>query len=278
MENIKIYAFSDEACPNLDGQIVALKRNGLNGVEMRGVDGENVSALSVEKAREIRKKLDDNDLIVWSIGSPIGKINIKDDFEAHLDLFRKSLETSAILGAKCYRLFSFYMPKGEDVSPYKNEVIEKMGRMVDAARGYDIEICHENEKGIYGDVPERCLEIHKALPTVRGVFDPANYVQCGVDTLKGWELLKDYIYYMHIKDAMADGFVVPAGKGIGNVAAIVKDYIARGGNSFTIEPTLAVFDGLSGLEREGESTKALYTYATNGEAFDAACNAFKALL
>ena len=54
-------------------------------------------------------------------------------------------------------------------------------------------------------MPERCLEIHKALPEMKAIFDPANYIQCGVNTLAAWEMIKPYVKYMHIKDALADG-------------------------------------------------------------------------
>lgn len=56
---MRIYAFADEASPAIDGQIAAMRRNGLNGLEIRGVDGENVSTISLEKAKEVRRKLDD---------------------------------------------------------------------------------------------------------------------------------------------------------------------------------------------------------------------------
>ena len=86
MNEIKIYAFADEASPNIDEQITALKRNGLDGLEIRNVDGVNVSDITLEKAKEVKTKLDANGLITWSIGSPIGKIDIeKDDFKAHLE-------------------------------------------------------------------------------------------------------------------------------------------------------------------------------------------------
>ena len=68
---------------------------------------------ALEKAKEVRKKLDDNGLITWSIGSPIGKIKLDADFEAHLDTFRHTLEVAHILGAENLRLFSFYT-KGFD--------------------------------------------------------------------------------------------------------------------------------------------------------------------
>ena len=278
--SINIYAFADEASPNIDGQITAIKRNGLNGLEMRNVDGVNVSDITIEKAKEVKHKLQENGLITWSVGSPIGKIDIvKDDFKAHTEKLKHTLEIADILDSKNIRMFSFYIPNGKDASEYKNEVIERLGVMCDIARNFGVSLCHENEKGIYGDIPERCLEIHKALPGLKGIFDPANYVQCGADTLKAWDMLKSYIYYMHIKDAKLDGTVVPAGQGDGNVKEIVKRFISDGGKAFTIEPHLTVFEGFSHLERKGEKSQiSEYSYPDSNTAFDAACNAFKGLL
>ena len=278
--SINIYAFADEANPNIDGQIKAMKRNALQGLEVRNVDGVNVSDITLEKAKEVKTKLDANGIITWSIGSPIGKIDIEnDDFKAHLEKLKHTLEIANVLDSKNIRMFSFYMPGGKEISNYKNEVIDRLGQMYEIAKEYGVLLCHETEKGIYGDIPERCLELHKALPELKGIFDPANYVQCGVDTLKAWDMLKDYIYYMHIKDAKADGTVVPAGMGDGNVEKVVKNFIEKGGNSFTIEPHLTVFEGFSHLERKGEKSEiSEYGYPDSDTAFDAACNAFKGIL
>ena len=275
-----LYAFADEASKEVDGQIRAMLRNCLNGLEIRGVDGVNVSKITPEKAKEVRRKLDDNGLVTWSVGSPIGKIKIDDDFDAHLDVFRHTLEIADILGAKNLRLFSFYMPKGEDPAPYRQLVIDRLGTFLEIAEGSGIALCHENEKGIYGDVADRCLEIHQALPALKGIFDPANFVQCGENTLRCWELLEEYVHYLHIKDALRDGSVVPAGKGEGNVAQIVKDYLARGGCNMTIEPHLKVFDGLKGLEESGDTSVVgkKYAYPSADAAFDAACGALKNIL
>ena len=278
MDNVRIFAFSDEASPDLDQQIAALKRNDLQGMEIRNVDNINVSVLPVYKAREIRKKLDDNGLRVWSIGSPIGKIGIDDVFASHMDTFKHTLEIAEILGAENMRIFSFYIPEGESADKYRGKVIGRMAQFVEAAQNYDITLCHENEKGIYGDIPERCTEIHHHLPTIKAIFDPANFVQSGVDTLHAWELLAPYVKYMHIKDAMADGAVVPAGFGIGNIPTIVSEFMARGGHDFTIEPHLTIFEGLRGLEREGERTKIRFEYPCSKTAFDTACETFKLLL
>lgn len=280
MEKILINAFADEASSVIDNQIIAMKRNCLNGLEIRNADGINCVDLTAEKAKEIRRKLDDAGLAVWSMGSPIGKITLEDDFEAHLDKLRNGLEVANILGAANLRMFSFFMPKDEDPAPYKQQVIDKVGRMLDVAAGSGVKMCHENEKGIYGDMANRCLELLTTFPQMGGIFDPANFVQCGQDTWEAWNMLKPYIHYMHIKDALANGSVVPAGHGIGNVAKIVPEYIAQGGRAFTLEPHLTVFDGLAALEREGQTSDVgtQFTYPSADAAFDAACEAFQKII
>ena len=279
MQNVRIYAFADEVSSSIDNQIAAMQRNKLNGLEIRNVDGTNVSEISLEKATEVRKKLEHNGLSVWSIGSPIGKTDIYGDFKNDIESFKHTLELAHILNAENIRIFSFFVPQDKDPSEFKNEVIDRLGTFADIASGSGITLCHENEKGIYGDNAERCLDILKAVPQIKGIFDPANFIQCGVDTLKAWDILGDYIKYMHIKDAMSDGRVVPAGCGEGNVCEIVRKYINNGGSAFTIEPHLALFDGLAELEREGEKSNISgFVYKSNDEAFDAACNAFKDIL
>ena len=283
MNNLHIYAFADEASPRIDEQIKAMVRNGLQGLEIRNVDGENVSAISLDKAREVRKKLDDAGLITWSIGSPIGKIDIeKASFEEHLDSLRHTLEVASVLGAKNIRMFSFFLPAGKDPALFRNQVMDRLHRMVEVSAGSGIALCHENEKGIYGDIATRCLDVLTEVPELHGVFDPANFVQCGQDTLEAWEMLKDRINYMHIKDALfSDSSVVPAGKGDGHVGEVLHAFLAKGGCDMTVEPHLAVFDGLKGLERKGDRSivgGGNYVFSSNDEAFDAACSALKALL
>lgn len=273
---MKFCAFADEASPAISGQIAAMNRNGISLLEIRGVDGENISAITPAKAKEVRRRMDDAGLAVWSMGSPIGKISLADDFAPHLDSFKRILEYADILGASKIRLFSFYPIAGESDSVTLEKVLERLNAFCEVTPN-SIVLCHENEKKIYGETAERCLAIHRALPRLRAVFDPANFVQCDVNTLQAWELLKDYVEYLHIKDAMADGVVVPAGHGIGNLAEIIKRYLAQGGEVMTLEPHLTKFIGLDKLEN-GESLKpGLSIYRSNDEAFDAAVAALKAI-
>lgn len=276
---MKIYAFADEASPFIDGQIEAMKRNGLSGLEIRNVDNINVSDITADKAREVRKKMDNAGLCVWSIGSPIGKIGITDDFAAHLDKLKHTIEIADILGSKNIRMFSFYIDAGKNPSDYRNEVIDRLGMMAQIASSCDVALCHENEKGIYGDNAERCLDILDNVSGLKCIFDPANFVQCGQDVNAAWDMLGSRVYYMHIKDALADGSVVPAGYGIGAVKRVVGEFLKNGGNALTVEPHLTVFSGLANLEREGEkSVVGKFQYPDCDTAFDTACDAIKTIL
>ena len=265
---MKLYAFADESSAMIDHQIDAMQRNGLSGLEIRNVDGTNVAQITLDKAQEVRKKMDDAGLITWSIGSPIGKIHIEnDDFAAHLETFKHVIDVAHVLGSENIRMFSFYIPQDKDAAAYHN------------AGGSDIDLCHENEKGIYGDIASRCLQLHQALPALKGIFDPANYIQCGQNTWEGWQMLRSYIKYLHVKDALADGNVVPAGHGIGNLREIIADFKKMGGNALSVEPHLTVFDGLAKLEENGDVSKVgKFVYPSPSDAFDAACTALKVLL
>ena len=100
MLNFILTGFADEASKELDGQIAALKRNGMSYFEPRGINGKNISDFTVEEAKELKAKLDAEGIKVSSIGSPFGKIEIDDDFEPHFEKFKNTVEVAKILEAK----------------------------------------------------------------------------------------------------------------------------------------------------------------------------------
>ncbi len=269
MVNFKLSAFSDEYSSVFDEQIEGLLKNRVRMTEIRGVDGANISELTAEQVKEVKHKLDAACISVSAIGSPIGKIQITDPMEPHLDLLKRVCETASTLETDKIRMFSFYLPKNCNPADYRDEVMERMGRMLDIADEYNLLLCHENEKDIYGDTPARCLELLKATDGRLGcVFDPANFVQCGCDPLSAYFALAPQITYMHIKDADKRGTNVAAGKGLGAIPellALINN--ARSGDFLlTLEPHLSVFKGLEALEG-GEKINVVNTYASSEEAF-----------
>lgn len=276
MAKYRLCAFADEASPELSGQIAAMQRNGISLLEIRGVGGKSFPDLSKEEALEVKARLDDAGIRVFSMGSPLGKMKPGSSFEEHLKVFDRVMEYADIFGCTHVRMFSFYPEPGKSSEENRALTFARLRAFCEhTPKG--VLLCHENEKHIYGETPETCLEILREFPDIRAVFDPANFVQCGVDTLHAWEILHPYVEYMHIKDSDAAGNIVPCGKGIGHFPEILPQYFAQGGSVLTLEPHLSKFVGLSALEAEGESLKGM-TYKDNNEAFDAAASALKKIL
>lgn len=279
MKEIVLGAFADEAGAALTDQIAAMRDNGIRHLEARTIGSKNFIDFTCAEAKEVKEQLDANGLRIWSIGSPLGKIDVTAPLEPHLDRLKHALELGQIMGSEYIRMFSFYLPADEDPAVYRDEVMERLGRMAETAKGSGIRLCHENEKGIYGDVASRCADILEQIPELGGIFDPANFIQCGQDTLQAWELLQERIVYFHVKDCVEGGKVVPCGKGIGHVPEILHRFIARGGWQLTLEPHLTVFSGFADLEKEDAKTKmATYEYPSQRAAFDAAVAALKEAL
>ena len=281
MAEFVLSAFADEYSPKFDEQLEGLKKNGVGFIEIRGVDGTNVADLTDEQLHEVRAKLDAAGIGVSSIGSPIGKIKVYDEFEPHLEKLERCISAAKILGTPNIRMFSFYIPEGKTREECRPEVMRRLGVMLDIARKAGVTLCHENEKGIYGDSPETCLDINNEFGgEMKLIFDPANFIECGCEPFPhGYGLLGDRIYYMHIKDATAEKTIAPAGKGVGRIPEIIADLDKkRSGRIFlTVEPHLRVFAGLAGLETD-EKTKMPNTYETSAEAFGAAVDAIKAII
>lgn len=254
MEHIILSGFSDEIAPELDLQLAAIREWGLSHIELRAADGVNVSDFSTEKVKEVKNKLAGAGVSVSSIGSPIGKIGVEEDFAPHLEKLKRTLEIQKELGAPYLRMFSFYIPQGRAPQDFREEVLDRVGRMVEEAAAWDSVLLHENEKGIYGDNAPRCKELLEAFygPHFKAVFDFANFVQVGQQTLPAYELLKPYVEYVHVKDAQwGTGAVVPAGQGDGHVKDILTDLIGGGWKGFlSLEPHLTDFAGLAALEQD----------------------------
>ncbi|MBE5960969.1 MAG: sugar phosphate isomerase/epimerase, partial [Lachnospiraceae bacterium] len=220
-------------------------------------DGINIADFSMEEAKKVKERLDAQGVKVSALGSPIGKIGVTDEFESHFEKYKHVVELAKVFETPYIRMFSFYLPEGGRKEDYREIVFERIEQMVDYAAKNDIVLLHENEKGIYGDQAPRCLELMKRFygEHFQCTFDFANFVQCDQDTMEAYELLKPYIKYLHIKDALWESKeVVPAGEGDGHVAKILGLLDKNGYEGFlSLEPHLFQFKGLEKLEKNAKS-------------------------
>lgn len=246
--------FADEISPDLTTQLDVVTDLGLSWIELRSVWEVNVLDLSDAQRTEVAGALRDRGLRVSSIGSPIGKIGITEDFGPHLERMRHAADVAQELEAPFIRIFSFFIPEGDDPTTHRDEVMRRMDAIARVGAEAGVALVHENEKHIYGDVPARCLDIVETVDNehLQLAWDAANFVQCGVRPFtEGYAQLRPHLTYVQIKDALlADGAVVPAGQGDGEVRETIRALAEDGFDGFfSLEPHLAAagtFGGYSG--------------------------------
>lgn len=267
---IKLCAFSDEAASSLTGQIKALKRNGITLTELRSVDGKNVKDLTVNEAKTINQRLKDEGISVWSVGSPLGKIDINVDFKNYLDEVKHVCELACVFSTDKIRIFSFFNAYNQ-----RNRVFDYLNEMVKTSQSFGAQLYHENEKGIYGDTAERVLDIMDNVNGLKYVYDPANFLQVGEKASLTLDLLHAKTDYFHIKDAITStGELVPAGYGDGQIQKLIE--MIKDDKVLTVEPHLAVFDAYASIDNTQLKTR--FFYRNSDEAFDAAVSALKDLI
>ncbi len=268
---IKLCAFADEYSGWFDKQIEGLKLHNIPYIELRGIDGKNVTTYTPEDAKIWKKAFDENGIKVWAIGSPVGKVALDKPFEEHLALVKNVCEIAKVLECDKVRGFSFYGAKEND----KELVVERLKQIVDLAKSYGITIYHENEKDIFGENAENCAYLLDNIPDLKCVYDPANFVQSNVDVKNALKTLQGRVDYYHIKDAYyEDGAVVPAGKGDGMLEEMVKGIDKD--TVLTLEPHLTVFSGYSEIDKT--ELKTHYKYPSRADAFADAVKHIKDIL
>ena len=278
MARFVLSAFADEAGETVLDQITALKENGIRFIEPRTFSNKGILTLSEEELSEIKKALDENGIKVNSLGSPIGKYNIEDPFDVHLEQFEKALRACEILDTDKMRMFSFFV-KGDELKKHRDEVIVRLKEMVKIATERGIKLCHENESAIYGQNPEEVFDLLTNVEGLYGIFDAANYRMNGQDVMKGIEATLLNPAYVHIKDAHYESqTILPAGEGEGRIAEIlniVNDKV-DGVVYLTLEPHLMEFFAYKNIDKH--TLKGRYAFDSNREAFDFAVNTLKNLL
>ncbi|WP_436931544.1 sugar phosphate isomerase/epimerase family protein [Halosimplex halobium] len=264
---LPISGFADEIADDLDEQLSTLESLDISHLDLRGVWNENALDLSEDRLDDLEATLDDRGFSVTSIGSPIGKIGIEDDFDPHLERLERALELANRFETDRVRVFSYYIPDGDDPADHREEVLRRTRAAVEKAESAGVTLALENEKDIYGDTPGRMRDLLTTVdsPHLRAVFDPANYLEIGARPYPDALLqVVEYVDQVHVKDAEFGerGEIRPAGEGDGRIGETVAALRDRGFDGpLSLEPHLAFagsaygYSGPEGFEAAAEALK-----------------------
>ncbi len=274
-------AFADEIDSDFDIQLASLKKLGIGLIELRIVNGKSFVELTDAEILTVKSKLDAEGIGLSALGTPIGKIDVDGDFDAHKRLLSRIMDIGDMLGCKTLRVFSFYPAKGMENNEFRVRAFSMIDELLTMAEARGFVLCHENEKDIYGCDADRELEMLDHFGgRLKAVLDPGNFAFCRADASQAYPKLKDYIKYFHIKDADKDGNIVPPGKGVAclfeTLSAVAKDRPDED-IVITMEPHLMVFTGLSTLSKL-DDIKHVYSFETPFDAFKTATDAVKAMV
>lgn len=257
-------AFADEISPDLSVQVHELKRLGVLGLDVRSLSGKNVLDLAEETLREIGTACQKAGLHVESVGSPVNKVTYSQEAaKAETAKLRRAIDAAKALGVKKIRVFSPHVPEGREEALWP-EVLEFMRDLVGLAQEHDVVLLHENDGHFLGAFPKYARRLFDQLggPRFRAAYDFANGVPLGFRPMKDWfPWLLPHLDCCHIKDAKADGTVMPAGQGDGQIRETLEFLIESGWNGvLTLEPHLksgGPYGGTSGPELFEVAVKAL---------------------
>lgn len=244
--------FGDEIDDDPAVQIAVLQALGASYIEVRSAWGTNIVDLSDDQLAALAGLLKEKGMQVSAIASPIGKVDVSLPVEHEVERLRRAVNAAKVLGAKYIRIFSFYYGESVPVDSIRDAVIERMRALAAVAEEEGVVLLHENEKDIFGDVPDRVLDIIESVnsPALKVAWDAANFVQVGVKPFdEAYAKLRPHLEYLQVKDALfSNGHVVPAGEGDGDLLRTVEALKADGFTGFaSLEPHLAGAHGLGGF-------------------------------
>ncbi|TWD72041.1 sugar phosphate isomerase/epimerase [Kribbella amoyensis] len=243
--------FGDEIDQDPRIQAAVLLALGARHLEVRSAWGTNIVELDKTQLDRLRTELTDAGVGVSAIASPIGKVQVDLPVEHEVERLDRAIAAAEALDTKYIRIFSFYRADGVAPEDVRDATLERMSALAKRAEQAGVVLLHENEKDIYGDIPSRCLDLITSVgsPALKIAWDNANFVQVGVRPFsEGFEALAPYVEYLQVKDArLADGVVVPAGEGDGELAETIAGLRDRGFVGFaSLEPHLASANNLGG--------------------------------
>lgn len=235
-----ISGFTDEVSDDLDVQIRALDELGWHHIDLRTVDGKNVSALSDDEFDRVYERLTEHGIEIACFGSTVANWGRDASTDLALDLedMKNCVRHMHKAGARYLRIMSYRIsepiPLGHEM---ESTVIANIRKIVEIAEDSGVVCLHENCLSWGGQSHLHSLRLLEEVdsPALRLVFDTGNPVSMrDISTVEpyGWQnpcyffdQVRDYVDYVHIKDAVLEGdevrYVFP-GRGAGMVNEILE--------------------------------------------------------
>lgn len=232
---LKVGIFSDEISQDLEHALKVIKELGVEYVELRSMWGKNLMDLSPDELKRVKELIEKRNLRVAAIASPFLKCHLREEkidktrgdthlfqeksYTEHLKILEHSFELAGMFGTTIVRAFSFWR-RGILTEDILAEIVQRFRSPIKRAEEENIILALENEHDCFirtGKESRRFLE-RISSKNVGLIWDPGNAFFAGETPYPdGYNLVKDQIVHIHIKDAGKDEkdkpIWLPVGKG-----------------------------------------------------------------
>ncbi len=218
---MKLSVITDEIAPNLQQALEVVREFPIDQVELRTIDGVNISEADWGSLEHTRALLQENGLGVCSIASPVFKTDLFGTRQqgamhsaterppsAHLDILKHCIEVAHFFSAPLVRIFAFWRA-GELTPERKAQILTWLESAVRIAEQEQVVLGLENEHACQVGTGKELAEVLSAFnsPYLRGVWDPGNAFQLGEPAQDGYSHCQPYVVHIHVKDCvrLSDG-------------------------------------------------------------------------
>jgi len=252
---------ADEAGQSIERQIEAHKDLGWNHIEIRNVDGKNLTDLNEVEFNQVAEKLEKTGMKVCCFASQIANWarKISGNFDIDVKELERAIPRMHCLNTKYIRIMSYPNDNWKD-SDWRKEVMRRLKELARIAEDGGVILVHENCSGWGGLGPKQALDVMETVNSsnLRFLLDTGNKPHREGNPWDIYQEVRDYIVHVHIKDYKGEEgneFVFP-GDGDGQVERIIKNLLSseyEGG--FSIEPHMA---SVVHLEKKAGDPEAAY--------------------
>lgn len=244
-----ISGIADEAGQSIQEQIKAHQELGWRHIEIRNVEGTNLTDVSEKTFDDIFDAVTDGGLTVSCFASRIANwskdIADPEAFSSDKEELARAIPRMKRFGTPFIRIMSYANKSNVQENEWRDVAVQRIRELSKVAEEGGIILCHENCDGWGGLGPKQSLELLGAIdsPALRAVFDTGNTIHHRQDTMDYYKQVRQHIVYVHIKDGrIEDGKAsfVYVGEGQARVADIIKDLKETGyEGGLSIEPHIA---------------------------------------
>jgi len=203
--------FSTLACPNWTVQAVITRASefGYDGIEWRGgPQGHIQPSTTAEQKANLRKMSADAGLMLLAVTAYTSFVSDNpEERQSNVDEVRRYADLSAELGARYVRVFLGELPQNTNLTTkiYEN-ITDCLSRAAQHALSVGVGIAiepHDNFARSSAVAP--VLDRTKEDSALGVIWDIGNAFAAGEEPLVGFELLKDRLTYVQVKDGTRRG-------------------------------------------------------------------------